>query len=65
MWALIAPYLIKVGVSLAITLLEKTGVITSFEADGIKAGTHVIQAVENLKSYAEYPTGRNGGTAPN
>ena len=55
MWAIIAPYLIKAGISLAITLLEKSGVLSGIEADGIRAGTHVLQAVSNLKTYDEYP----------
>jgi hypothetical protein len=40
-------------IKLAIALLEKTGVISSLEASGIRAGTHVIQAVENVKTYSE------------
>jgi hypothetical protein len=70
-WALIGPYLIKFGISLAITLLEKSGVISGFEADGVRAGTHVLQAVENVHTFSnndqlhpsqsDFPEGRNGG----
>jgi hypothetical protein len=63
MWAVVAPYLIKFGISLAITLLQKTGVISGLEADGVRAGTHVLQAVNNLKTYPEYPVGVNGQTS--
>ena len=60
MWAVVAPYLVKLGISLAVTLLEKSGAISEFEADGVRAGTHVLAAVNNLKTYPEYPTGVNG-----
>jgi hypothetical protein len=52
MWAAILPYLVKFGISLAVSLLQKTGVINRFEADGIKAGTHVLMAVKNVKVYS-------------
>lgn len=52
MWAVIAPYLVKFGISLAISLLEKMGVISGFEADGIRAGTHVLQVLKNVKTYS-------------
>jgi hypothetical protein len=71
MWAVIVPYLVKFGISLAITLLQKSGAISAFEADGIKAGTHVLAAVKNVKTYStndqihpassDFPEGRNGG----
>lgn len=59
MWAIVAPYLIKLGISLAITLLERAGVISGVEAVGIKAGTHVIQVVENLHTEDSYPEIKN------
>ena len=52
MWAVVAPLLVKAGISLAITLLQKSGVISDFEADGIRAGTHVLQAVQNVKTFS-------------
>jgi hypothetical protein len=52
MWAAIAPYLVKFAISLAITLLEKTGAISGLEADGVRAGTHVIEAVQSVKTYS-------------
>ncbi len=75
MWAVIAPYLVKFGISLAITLLEKSGVISGLEADGVRAGTHVLQAVENVKTFSDndqlnpsqsdFPdNARNGGETP-
>jgi hypothetical protein len=52
MWAIIGPYVIKFGISLALSLLQRTGLINAFEADGVRAGTHVLQAVENVKTYS-------------
>lgn len=49
------PFLEKLALSLALTILQKTGVINSIEATGIKAGTHVIAAVSNLKTENTYP----------
>lgn len=40
---------------LAISILQKSGVINGFEAAGIKTGTHVLQAVESIHTYPEYP----------
>ena len=58
-----------------VRLLEKSGVISGLEADGIRAGTHVLQAVENVKTYStndqlnptqsDFPNNaRNGGETP-
>ena len=44
--------LIKYGPSLAIYILQKTGVLNEAEVVGIKAGTHVLQAVESIKTYS-------------
>lgn len=51
MWLLILE---KVLLPLAISILQKSGIITGFEAAGIKAGTHVIQTVESIKTYPDY-----------
>jgi len=50
--------LIKAAISIAVELLKKSGVISPVEAWGIKTGTHVIQAVENIQVYPEYPPPR-------
>ena len=63
MWAILLPYLIKFGISVAVSILEKTGCINAAEKFGLKAGTHVIQAVESVQTYDEYPTGKNGASA--
>ena len=56
MWAPIAAYLVKnaaqIAVSLAITLLEKSGYLAKWQATGIRIGTHVLQVVENTKTYS-------------
>jgi hypothetical protein len=66
MWAAVLAWLIakgpQIAVSLAITILEKTGAISTLQADGVRVGTHVIRAVENLKTEDTYPTGVNGQT---
>lgn len=46
---------IKLLINIAILILQKTGVISKLEAYGIKAGTHVLTAVENIQFYQEYP----------
>lgn len=46
--------LAKQLIPVAINILEKSGVINSVEAYGIKAGTHVIQTVESIKTYPDY-----------
>lgn len=51
MWALVVPYLAKFGISLAITLLEKSGLLTAVEAAAVRAGTHIIQATEAAPDY--------------
>lgn len=61
MWAVIAPYLIRFGISLAVALLQRSGVLSAAEADGVRIGTHIIQAT---KTEDVYPTGVNGQTAP-
>lgn len=60
MWAILSPYLIKIGISLAMSLLQggislakKTGLISSLEADGIQIGAHVIQATKIEHTYPE------------
>ena len=68
MWAAALAWLaqngVQLAISIALTLLQKSGLLTKFEADGIKAGTHVLQVVNNLKADPQYPTGPNGaGTA--
>lgn len=59
MWAIIAPYIVKTAISLAITLLQKSGVLNRFEADGVRFGTHVIQATKVEDTYPE-EVHRNG-----
>lgn len=34
--------------------LEKTGRINQAESFGLKVGTHVLQAVESIKTYPDY-----------
>lgn len=43
--------LIKAGVSLALTLLQKTGMINSAEAWGVRAGTHIITTTKVEDTY--------------
>lgn len=47
--------LLKYGVPLAIYILQKTGAMNALQAFGLKAGTHVLQVVEKVKTYQEYP----------
>lgn len=56
----IAPvlaYLVKNAVSLAfslaITLLQKSGILKNWQADGIKAGAIILQTINNTKTYSE------------
>lgn len=54
MSAILVLILEKVLFPLALKILNKTGVISDFEESGIKAGTHVLQAVESIKTYPDY-----------
>ncbi|MGB9154406.1 MAG: hypothetical protein WCD70_15120 [Alphaproteobacteria bacterium] len=49
----LVPLLVKYGIPLVISILQKTGIISGVEADGIKAGTHVLKAVESVKTYSQ------------
>lgn len=49
----------KYGVPLLITILQKSGAINKAEA---LAGKAIIWTEENIKTYPEYPKGKNGGT---
>lgn len=46
----------KYGIPILISILEKSGAINSAEKLGIKA----VQKLETLKTYPEYPSGKNG-----
>lgn len=48
--------LARMGWSILLYVLQKTGVVNAVEAAGIKAGTHVLQAVENTKVYPGMPS---------
>lgn len=61
MFIWLLPFLEKLGMSLALSILQKTGVITSLESSGIKAGTHIIKAVENLQTEETYPPDKVSG----
>lgn len=54
MWEIL---LWKYGVPILISVLRKTGAIDKAEALGAKA---VVWAENNIKTYDEYPTGKNG-----
>ena len=62
--AWLVPLLIKYGIPLAISILQKTGVVNAAEAFGLKAGTHVIQVVSTIKATPDY-TGTGNDPLPN
>lgn len=41
------------AISLVVSILQRTGEINALEANGIKVGSHVIKAVEAVKTYSE------------
>lgn len=47
--------LAKAALPLALQILQKSGQINAAEALGVKMGTHVLTAVENVKTYDTYP----------
>lgn len=51
----------KILWSVTLYFLQKTGVISTTEAWGIKTGTHVLKAVENLQIEDIYPPDRVSG----
>lgn len=55
--AWLLPIIWKYGVPLLIALLRKSGAID--RAEGLAARA-VIYAENNIKTYEEYPTGKNG-----
>jgi hypothetical protein len=57
MWILEA--LMKFGLPIILSYLQKTGAINTVEAVGIKAGTHVLAAVERITVERDYPTDKN------
>lgn len=52
--------LLKYVLPLVIAWLRKEGFIDAAEAICIKGAVAVVQEVKDLKTYPEYPTGRNG-----
>ena len=57
------PILIKLLESIGVALLDQSGLPQWAAVKGVQAGTHVIHAVEDAKTYDEYPTGVNGDTS--
>jgi hypothetical protein len=60
MFAFLWPYLAKAGFSLLITALEKSGVLNPLEASAARAEHSFVGTIQHLKTYQEYPTGKNG-----
>ena len=63
---MLAALFFKVVVPLAIALLEKAGIISSTDATLVKAGTHVLQAIESVKTYSassDFPNSQREGTS--
>ena len=56
MWLVVG----KILFNLLIVIGQKTGVLNSVEATGIKAEHDFVSALTTLKTYPQYPTGRNG-----
>lgn len=67
MFALLLPILwqslAKMAFSVLVTAAQKTGVINKVEASVIRTEHDAVSAIENLKTYPEYPTGKNGESA--
>ena len=51
------PLIWKYGVPILIQILQKTGAVNKATALSAKAA---VWAENNIKTYAEYPTGKNG-----
>jgi hypothetical protein len=49
------PLLLKYGVPLLITILQKTGAVNWAERLALKVGAKAVEAVEEIKAYQEYP----------
>lgn len=47
-------------VTLIVTVLQKTGLVNAAEALIVKGITNAEEHIKNLKTYQEYPTGKNG-----
>lgn len=56
----IAPILAKAALSLVISLLKKSGVAGKAAAVGIETVQHAQNAIDGIKTYQQYPTGKNG-----
>ena len=52
LWVAVRPLLFKAAISVGITLLEKSGTLSTFQADMVRAGEHVITTVESVKTYS-------------
>lgn len=50
----------RLAFSILVTVLQKTGVFTKVEAMAVKTGDNMVRTIEHMKTYAQYPTGKNG-----
>jgi hypothetical protein len=50
--AYLAKNAVQIAFSLAITLLQKSGLLKSWQADGIRAGQVVLQTINSTKTYS-------------
>lgn len=56
----------QIAFSILVSVLQKTGVLTKVEAGAVKTSGNMLRTVEHMKTYAQYPTGKNGaGTVLN
>lgn len=63
--AWLLPLLIKFVLPFILRELVKSGMISEAKAIAIKYGIDFEQFLANLKTYQEYPTGKNGQSAEN
>lgn len=58
--AQIWPVLARAAFSVLVTAAQKAGVINGVEAYAVRKEHDFVSAVQTLKTYPQYPTGRNG-----
>lgn len=56
------PIAARAAFSLLVQVLQKTGVLNPVEAKAVNMEHALVNTVEHLKTYQEYPTGKNGAS---
>jgi len=60
MWATVLPLIVKYGLPILISALQKTGFAKTAETMALKFGAVLVKDAEGLKEYPGFPTDKNG-----